>query len=298
MRVFVTGATGWIGSPLVKELHAAGHSVLGMAHSDAGANKLKEQGVDAFRGDIRDPASLVEGVRASDATIHLAFAHDLMTTDILRANEIDRNAIAVMLDAMAGTNKAFVGTNGTLQVSQPGKVAFETDESPPSSPLAIRSQAERMVREAAKRGVRSTVIRLPPTVHGAGDKGFIPMFIDVARQKRVAAYVEDGTNHWPAVHREDAARLYRLAVERAPAGSVLHGNAEEGIMWRAIAETVGRAVGVPTKSVPAAEAAAHFGWIAMVVSLDNRASSAATRESLGWTPEQPGLLEDIRAHYF
>lgn len=298
MRVFVTGATGWIGTPLVKELRAAGHSVLGMAHTDAGATQLKAQGVDVFRGDLHAPDSLVEAVRATDATIHLAFAHDMMATDIVRANEIDRTAIAVMLDAMAGTNKAFVGTNGTLQVSQPGKLALETDEAVSSSPLAIRSQSERMVRAAANRGVRSSVIRLPPTVHGAGDKGFIPMIVEVARQKRVAAYVGDGANHWPAVHREDAARLYRLAIERAPAGSVLHGNAEQGIALKAIAETIGQGLGIPTKSVPAAEAGAHFGWIAVVAGIDNLASSQATRESLGWTPAQPGLLDDMRAHYF
>ena len=296
MRVFVTGATGWIGTAVLKELRGAGHSVLGMAHSDAGADKLKAQGVEVYRGDIRDPKSLVEGVRTTDATIHLAFHMDF--SDFSKMNEIDRGAISVMLDAMAGTNKPFVGTNGTLVVAKPGEVALETDESPANSPLTVRLQAERLVVDAAKRGVRGSVVRLAPTVHGAGDKGFIAMLINLAREKKAAGYVDDGNHHWPAVHRDDAARLYRLALESAPAGTVLHGTAEEGITMRAIAETIREGTGVPTKSVPAAEAGAHFGWLSIAVGLDNRASSKATREFLGWKPEQPGLLDDMRAHYF
>lgn len=296
MRVFVTGATGWIGTAVLKELRGAGYSVLGMAHSEAGADKLKAQGVEVYRGDIRDPKCLVEGVRATDATIHLAFHMDF--SDFPKINQIDRDAISAMLDAMAGTNKAFVGTNGTLVVSKPGKVAFETDESPADSPLQVRLQAERLVLDAAKRGVRSSVIRLAPTVHGAGDKGFIAMLINIAREKKAAGYVDDGDHHWPAVHCADAARLYRLAVESAPPGTVLHGTAEEGITMRAIAETISKGAGVPTKSVPAAEAGSHFGWLSMVVGLDNRVSSKATRVLLDWKPEQPGLLDDMRAHYF
>lgn len=296
MRVFVTGATGWIGTAVLKELRGAGHSVLGMAHSDAGADKLKAQGVEVHRGDIRDPSCLVEAVRATDATIHLAFHMDF--SDFPKINQIDRDAIGAMLDAMAGTDKPFVGTNGTLVVSNPGKVALETDASPASSPLAVRLQAERLVVDAAKRGVRSSVIRLAPTVHGAGDKGFIAMLINLAREKKAAAYIDDGNHHWPAVHRDDAARLYRLAVESAPPGTVLHGTAEEGITMRAIAESISKGTGLPMKSVPSAEAGAHFGWMSMVVGLDNRASNKATRELLGWKPDQPHLLDDMRAHYF
>ena len=296
MRVFVTGATGWIGTAVVEELRAAGHCVLGMAHGDAGADKLKAQGVEVYRAELRDPKSLVEGVRATDATIHLAFHMDF--SDFPKINQIDRDAIRTMLDAMAGTNKAFVGTNGTLVVAHPGKLAFETDESPASSLLAIRLSAERLVLDASKRGVRGSVIRLAPTVHGAGDKGFIAMLTTLAREKKAAGYVDDGDNHWPAVHRDDAARLYRLAVESAPPGTVLHGTAEEGITMRAIAETISKGAGVPTKSVPVAEAGAHFGWMSAVVGLDNQASSEATRQLLGWKPEQPGLLDDMRAHYF
>lgn len=296
MRVFVTGATGWIGTAVLKELLGAGHRVLGMARSDASADALKARGVEVHRGDLRDPESLVAGVRATDATIHLAFHMDF--SDFSKINQIDRDAIGAMLDAMAGTNKAFVGTNGTLVVSKPGEVALETDASTADSPLAVRLQAERLVLDAAKRGVRGCVIRLAPTVHGAGDEGFVAMLIDIAREKKAAGYVGDGRNHWPAVHRDDAARLYRLALEGAPPGTVLHGTAEEGITMRSIAETIGKGTGVPTKSVPAAEADAHFGWMSMVVGLDNRASSDATRERLGWSPRQPGLLDDMRAHYF
>lgn len=305
MRVFVTGATGWIGTAVLKELRETGHSVLGLAHSDAGEDKLKAQGVEVYRGDIRDPKCLVEGVRLTDATIHLAFHMDF--SDFAKIMQIDRDAITAMLDAMAGTNKPFVGTNGTLIVAHPGRVAVETDQPaesvdssglPVRSPLAARFQAERLVIDAAKRGVRSSVIRLAPTVHGAGDKGFIAMLIRMAKEKQAAGYIEDGSQHWPAVHRDDAARLYRLAVESAPAGTVLHGTAEEGITQRAIAETIAQGTGTPTKSVPAAEASAHFGWLGMALSLDNRVSNRATRELLGWKPEQPGLLDDMRRNYF
>lgn len=296
MRVFVTGATGWIGTALLKELRAAGHSVLGVARDDAGAAKLAAQGVDVLRGDVRDPQSLVEGARSCDAAVHLAFHMDF--SDFAGANRIDREAIGAMLDAMAGTNKPFVGTTGTLLVAHAGKVAVETDAEPAPTPITVRHQAERIVVDGAKRGVRTSVVRLAPTVHGAGDKGFIRMLIDIARAKKVAAYVDDGNQHWPAVHRDDAARLYRLALEGAAAGSVLHGTAEEGITQRAIAETIGAATGLPTASIPAAEAAAHFGFLGLVVGLDNRTSSEATQRLLGWKPTGPGLLEDMRAHYF
>jgi len=296
MRVFVSGATGWIGTALLKELRAAGHSVLGVARDDAGAAKLAAQGVDVLRGDVRDPQSLVEGARSCDATVHLAFHMDF--SDFAGANRIDREAIGAMLDAMAGTHKPFVGTTGTLLVAHAGKVALETDAEPAPTPITVRHQAERIVVEGAKRGVRTSVVRLAPTVHGAGDKGFIHMLIDVARAKKVAAYVGDGNQHWPAVHRDDAARLYRLALERAAPGTVLHGTAEEGITQRAIADTIAKATGLPTASIPAAEAVAHFGFLGLVVGLDNRTSSEATQRLLGWKPTGPGLLEDMRAHYF
>lgn len=295
MRVFVTGASGWVGTAVLKELREAGHSVLGMAHSDAGAEKLKAQGIEILRGDIRDPHCLVEGARTTDATIHLAFHMDF--SDFAKINEIDRGAIGAMLEAMEGTNKVFVGTSGTLVVAHPGKVALETDASPADTPVAVRIQAERLVLDAATRGVRSSVVRLAPTVHGAGDKGLVAMLIDVARAKKAAAYIDDGSQHWPAVHRDDAARLYRLAVESGLAGTVFHATAEEGVSMRAVAEAIGEGVGVPTKSLLATEAGAHFGWLSMLVGLDNRASSAATRKLLGWSPQGPSLLDDMRAHY-
>ena len=296
MRIFLTGATGWIGTALVKELQAAGHSVLGVARSDASADKLKAQGVEVYRADVREPKSLVAGVRTTDATIHLAMHHDF--SDFAKTWEIDRGAIAAMLDGLSGTNKPFVGTSGTLVVAHPGHLALETDTVPARSPLASRLHAERLVIDAAKRGVRSSVIRLAPTVHGAGDKGFIAMPIQRAREQNAAGYLGDGDQHWPTVHRHDAARLYRLAVESASAGTVLHGTAEQGITMRAIAETIGAGLLLPTMSVPVADAGTYFGWMSTVVSLDNRASSTATRKRLGWTPQQPGLLEDMRAHYF
>ncbi|HET9958210.1 MAG TPA: SDR family oxidoreductase [Polyangiaceae bacterium] len=296
MRVFVTGATGWIGTAVLKELRAAGHRVLGMAHTDAGAEKLSAQGVEIYRADLREPTSLVEGVRKTDATIHLGFHMDF--SDLSKMYELDRQAIRTMLDAMAGSNKTFLGTNGTLVVAHPGKLVSESDTEPTNSVLSVRLSAERLVLDAVKSGVRGSVIRLAPTVHGSGDKGFIPMLIQLAREKRAAAYVDEGGNHWPAVHRDDAACLYRLALENAPPGTVLHATAEEGIRMREIAETISQGLGVPTKSVPAATAADHFGWLSIAVGLDNRSSSAATRQLLRWAPQGPGLLQDMRAHYF
>lgn len=296
MRVFVTGAAGWIGTVVLEELRRAGHSVLGMAHSAEGADRLEAAGVEHYRGDIREPECLVEGVRSTDATIHLAFHMDF--SDFAKINEIDRAAIRAMLAALEGTNKPFVGTNGTLVAAMPGRVALETDAPELASPLAVRLQAERIVTDASKQGIRGSVIRLAPTVHGDGDRGFIAMLIELAKQKQMAAYVDDGQQHWPAVHRKDAATLYRLALENAPAGTVLHAAAEEGITMREIAETIGERLSLPVKSIPSSEAPSHFGWMAMAVTLDNRASSRATRALLGWTPREPGLLEDMRAHYF
>lgn len=285
MRVFVTGATGWIGTAVVAELRAAGHDVLGMAHSDAGAEKLKALGVEVHRADLRDPEALIRGVQATDATIHLAFHMDF--SDIGGMLRVDRVAIAAMLDAMAATEKPFLSASGTLL-----EVADST------SPFAERVRAEQMVVEAAHRGVRSSVVRLAPTVHGRGDKGFVAMLVKLAREKRVAAYIDAGDQRWPAVHREDAARLYRLAVENAPAGMLLRATAEAGITQREIAATIGECLGLPTVSVSAADAPAHFGWMESVVRLDNVALSVDTQRLLGWTPRCAGLIEDMRAHYF
>ncbi len=282
MRVFVTGASGWVGMAVVEELREAGHRVLAMAHSAAGAAKLRAAGIETILGDLRDPQTLLDGVRSTDATIHLAFHMDF--SDFAGINAIDRNAITAML----AEDKPFIGTNGTLIVAHPGRIAVETDDDTVASPLAVRIEAERLV--LARGG---SVVRLAPTVHGAGDRGFIAMLIELARKTNVAGYLGDGATHWPAVHRRDAARLYRLALEQ-PANAVLHATAEQGITMRAIAELIGERLGLPVRSV----APEHFGWMAMVVGLDNRVSSAATRERFGWAPEQPGLLEDMRASYF
>jgi len=281
MRVFVTGASGWIGSAVVRELRAAGHDVLGMAHSDAGAARLAAQGIEVLRADLREPHALVAGVRASDATIHLAFHMDF--SDFAGINAIDRAAVAAMLEV----GKPFVGTNGTLIVAHAGRVALESDDDPVDSPVAVRIEAERMVIASG-----GSVVRLAPTVHGAGDQGFVAMLVARARETGVAGYLGDGQQHWPAVHRDDAARLYRLAVEAAPSG-VLHGVAEEGITQRAIAEAIGAKYDLPVRRVEPA----HFGWLAMVVGLDNRASNRITRAKLPWMPAQRGLLDDVRASY-
>jgi nucleoside-diphosphate-sugar epimerase len=226
----------------------------------------------------------------------MAFIHDF--SDIERNVRVDREAIAAMLDALAGTDKPFVGTNGTLQVAGLGRVAVETDRAPAGPGLHGRSANEHFAIDAAARGIRTSVVRLPPTVHGAGDKGFIPMIIGAAREKGAAAYIGDGDNVWPAVHRLDAARLYRRAIEHAPAGSVLHAVGEQGVTWREIADTIAHGTGLPTKRLAAADAGAHFGWMAMVVGANNPASSEATKQLLGWAPSEPGLIADMRAHYF
>ena len=307
MRVFVTGATGFIGSAICKELIAAGHQVLGLSRSAAGADALQALGASVQRGDLEDAASLVAGARACDAVIHMAFIHDF--SDIERNVRVDREAISTMLDALAGTDKAFVGTNGTLQVAgadflsaaQPaggGRLAVETDRAPVGKGLYGRSANEHLAIDAAARGIRTSVVRLPPTVHGAGDKGFIPMVIGASREHGAAGYVGDGANVWPTVHRTDAARLYRLAIEQVPAGTVLHAAAEQGVAWRDIAEVISNGTGLPTRSLAPADAAAHFGWMAGVVSTNNPTSSAATQKLLGWKPTEPGLLADMRAHYF
>jgi nucleoside-diphosphate-sugar epimerase len=294
MRVFVTGATGFIGSAIVADLISAGHEVLGLARSDERAAALAQIGVPAHRGDLTDLDSLIAGARACDGVIHTAYIHDF--SQYTANAEVDRLAVAAMSEALAGSDKPLVITSGTLMLAGGASLGVETDQAPnPDGPRAI---SEKVVVAASARGVRGSVIRLPPSVHGAGDQGFVPMLIDIARRTGVAAYVGDGANRWPSVHRLDAARLYRLAVESAAPGARLHGVAEEGVPVRAIAETIGAGLGLPVKSLTAAEAPAHFGFLGMFIGADNTTSSAITRDSLGWAPQQPGLLEDVRANYF
>lgn len=294
MRVFVTGATGFIGSAVVKELRSAGHQVRGLARSDEKAAELEKAGVEAHRGDLTDHDSLVAGVKACDGTIHLAFIHDF--SKYAKANDTDRHAIEAMMTALEGTNKPFVGTSGTTMATE-GRTATEDDAAATTGIGALRAKAEDLVVAAGKRGVRSSVVRLAPTVHGPGDKGFVAALVDIVRRHGFAAYIDEGTNRWPAVHRLDAARLFRLALEKAEPGTRLHGVAEEGIPLRTIAETIGKGLGLPVKSIRPDEASAYFGWLAMFAGVDRPTSSAITRERMGWQPEHPGLLADIVEHY-
>jgi nucleoside-diphosphate-sugar epimerase len=288
MRVFVTGATGFIGSAIVKELLATGHEVLGLARNDASAEALKAIGVPAHRGDLTDTSSLVAGAKACDGVIHTAFVHDF--SQFMANIETDQRAVEAMAASLEGTDKPLVIASGTLMVARPG-VAVETDA--PVNPGG-RGVSETIVLGAAARGVRGAVVRLPPTVHGAGDKGFIKWMVDMARKHGSAAYVGDGTNHWPAVHRLDAAKAFCLAVEKAPPGTALHAVAEEGVPMRAIAETIAKGLGLPTRSVTPEEAMVALEFLGMFAGVDNRTSSARTRELLGWTPTGPDLLTDIR----
>lgn len=290
MRVFVTGATGFIGSAVVNELMAAGHQVLGLVRSDASADALARLGVEPHRGELSDTNSLAAGARTCDGVIHTAFIHDFSQYEANAAT--DQRALDAMARALQGSGKPLVATSGTA-VLAPGRIGTE-DDLPALDGLGRIRAASEVVLAAAERGVRVSVVRLPPSVHGRGDHAFVPALIDIARRTGVAAFVGDGANRWPAVHRLDAARLFRLALEKAAPGSRLHGAAEEGIPMRAIAQAIGRGLGLPVRGMGEEEAAGHFGWLAPFVALDNSTSSALTRSSLGWDPQQPDLLTDLR----
>lgn len=296
MHVFVTGATGFIGSAIVQELIRAGHQVLGLARSDAAAKVLAAAGAQAHRGDLENLDSLRRGAAASDGVIHTAFIHDFST---FQANcEIDRHAIEVLGSALAGSDRPLIVTSGTALLP-PGLLAIE-DSVPTSSSTALpRIASEEAALAVASQGVHVSVVRLPPTVHGDGDHGFLPLLINMAREKGVSAYRGNGLNRWPAVHRLDAAHLFRLALEQAPAGSRFHGVAEEGVVFRDIAEVIGRHLNIPVVSTSSEEATNHFGWFAHFATLDSPASSKRTQEQLGWQPKQPSLLTDLeRGSYF
>ncbi len=290
MRVFVTGATGFIGSVVVAELTGAGHEVLGLARSDASAEALATAGISVHRGSLEDHDSLRAGVAASDGVIHTAFIHDFSQFE---ANAlVDRKAITVMLDALEGSDKPFVAASGTMLSSLLVEVP-EGDEAPFSGPGGIRAGSDALVLRAASRGVRSSIVRLPPTVHGRGDKGFIPRLIEIARKSGYAAYIGDGANRWPAVHRIDAAHLFCLGLEKADAGSQLIAAAEEGIPMRSIAETIAKGLGTPVHSFAVNEAEAQFGWMSYFVGVDNFTTVNDVTANLGWHPGQVGLLEDM-----
>jgi nucleoside-diphosphate-sugar epimerase len=299
MRVFVTGASGHIGSPVVAELLGAGHEVVGLARSDESAAKLEAAGVEVRRGDLDDLDGLGAAAADADGVIHLAFKHDLMQTgDMEGAIGADMAATQAFGDALAGTDKPFVNTSGTLMLAmmELGGTGTEDDRSPGGH----RADVENATLALADRGVRSAVIRLSPLVHSDLDKhGFGPTLIGIARDKGFAGYPGDGENRWPAVHTRDAASLYRHAVESAPAGQVLHGVGDEGVPLREIAAAIGRGTDLEVRSVPEEEIPAYFGFLAGFITLDDPTSNAKTRQLVGWEPTHPGLIEDLDAgHYF
>ncbi|WP_148930676.1 SDR family oxidoreductase [Paenibacillus methanolicus] len=292
MRVFVTGATGFIGSAVVRELLDAGHQVVGLARSDKSAAALSAAGADVHYGDLDNLDSLREGAGLADGVIHLAFKHDFSSFEAAAA--ADSLAIEAMGAALKGTGKLFVATSGTLML-MPGILG--TEEQVSMQPTPRRSEEAALV--LAGHGVRSSIVRLAPSVHGEDEQGFVPTLIGIARQKGVSAYVGDGRNRWPAVHRLDAARLFRLVLEKGDTGAIYHGVADEGVPFRDIAGVIGRQLNLPVRSITREEADAHFGWLSFAASTDNPTSSALTKERLGWQPVYPALIADLeQGHYF
>lgn len=299
MRIFLTGASGHIGSAVIPELLDAGHEVVGLARSNEAAAAVAAAGADVHRGDLDDLDNLRAVAAAADGVIHLAFKHEAMRTgDYAGAIAADLRAIETIGDALAGTGKPFVSTSGTLLLAFAGLTRAGTEAD--ALDAGPRVDAENAVVALADRGVRSSVVRLPPTVHSSLDHyGFVPTLIATARDKGVAAYVGDGNNRWPAGHTLDAGHLYRLALETAPAGARLHAVDDEGVPFREIAEAIGRHLDLPVIGIPPEQADAHFGYLGPLVALDNPTSSARTRELLTWKPTHPGLIEDLdRGHYF
>jgi nucleoside-diphosphate-sugar epimerase len=294
MRVFVTGASGWIGSAVVSELLDSGHHVVGLARSDTAAAAVTALGAEVLRGDLDDLDSLRAGAAASDGVVHLGYNHDF--SRMAQAAHTDLQAIEAIGTTLAGTDRPLVIASGTLGLA-PGRVGTEQDMPDPS--LHPRIANAQLALSFVERGVRSLIVRFAPTVHGAGDHGFMAALVGIARDKGVSAYIDDGANRWPAVHRFDAGNLVRLAVQNAPAGSVLHATAEEGVPTRGIAEAIGHGLGVPVVSIPADQAEEHFSWLGGFFGADAPASSTLTRELLGWEPTHPGLIEDLdKGHYF
>jgi nucleoside-diphosphate-sugar epimerase len=291
MRIFVTGATGWIGSAVVPELIRSGHEVVGLARSAESEDKLKRVGAEVLKGNIEDLETLRTGAVNSDGVIHLAFLHDF--SRMQEAIKIDANAIKAIGSALEGSDKPFLIASGTPFI--PNKVATEQDKPATTGPMAARGATEQIMLDLGNKGVRTAIIRLPRSVHGDGDHGFMARLIDIARQKEVSGYVGDGSSRWPAVHVLDTANLIRLAVENAPAGSVLHAVGDEGVPSLDFASIIGSHLNVPVRSVSPEE----LGFLGVVLSSDMPASSKITQELLGWKPVRPGLIEDLdKGHYF
>ena len=306
MRYFITGASGWIGSAVTAELIGSGHQVIGLARSDDAAAALVAAGAEVRSGTIDDLDTLRESAKESDGVIHLAFKHDLaFAGGFASAADADRHAVEALGEALAGSDRPLVIASGTLGVA-PGRVATERDGhdvDPAIVALGAGPQTRHGTAELtlsfASRGVRSSVVRLSPTNHGKGDNGFMATIVSIAREKGVSGYIGDGSNRWPGVHRLDSAHLFCLALENAPAGSTLHGVADEGVPIREVAEVIGRHLEVPVVSIAPEDAPAHFTWMAGFIGLDSPASSAITRELLAWEPVQPGLIDDLdEGHYF
>lgn len=297
MKVFVTGATGFIGSAIACELIEEGHQVLGLARSDAAAASLAAAGAQVHRGSLDDPGSLHSGAASSDGVIHLAYNHDF--SDYESTARTDLRAVQTIGAALEGSGKPFVITSGTMMLTfflPPGRTGTEKDVADAGS-VVPRVASENALLALSQRGVRSSIVRLSPSVHGESERGFLAGFvsilISIARVKGVSAYVGDGSNRWPAVHRLDAAHLFCLALKNAPAGSVLHGVADEGVPIRTIAEVIGRHLDLPVVSISPSDAGEHFGWLGPFLTVDNPASSALTRELLGWRPVHPALIQDL-----
>jgi nucleoside-diphosphate-sugar epimerase len=293
MRIFVTGASGWIASAVVPELLAAGHQVLGLARSDEGAAKVAALGADVQRGDLNDLEGLRAAAASSDGVVHLGYNHDF--SQMGAAADTDRAVIEAFGDVLAGSDRPLLIASGVLGLTS-GRAATEDDRPDPSAHPRVANAA--ITLALADRGVRSIVVRFAPTVHGQGDYGFTRVLTGIARETGVAAYVGDGSNVWPAVHRLDAGALVAKAVDHSPAGSILHAVAEEGVPARDIAEAIGRSLDVPVKSIPADQAVDHFGWIGPIFAADCPTSSARTQQLLDWHPAHNTLLADLDAGYY
>lgn len=298
MRVFVTGGTGFIGKAVVEELIGKGHSVLALTRSEKGAKLLANLGADVYHGNLGDLESLRKGAAASEGVIHCAFRNtiqDFTVAEFEAACQEERQAIEAIGNALVGSNKPLVITSGTMLLP-PGRLGTEDDHDPnPRSPIALaRGPSEILALSFASKGVRVSILHIPPVNYGKGDEGFVPMMIDAARKNMKSIYMGDGLNRWPATHVQDTAKAYRLALEKAPAGSTLHGVAEQGVPLKEIAEAIGERLSVPVESKEWEDMKAHFGWLANIVALDNYISSQKTQALLDWKPKQRPLLSYIK----